>query len=87
MAIRNWESKSAKGTVQQEGFFDTKWVIYKDKFFGDEKIGSVEPKEDKLREFLEERFGKPVKIWWQLGLFLFPSFSLPFHNLIDHKLT
>ena len=63
MAIRNWEAKNTKGIIQQEGIFDTRWVIYEGGGFVNKKIGSVEPKEDKLREFLEEKFGKPVKIW------------------------
>ena len=65
MAVRYFETKDgAKGFVQEEGIFDVRWVIYVKKgWFGDEKIGEVEPKEDKLREFLENRFGKPVKIW------------------------
>ena len=65
MAVRFFEAKNGeKGFVQQEGIFDTKWVVYKKKnWFGDEKIGEVEPKEDDLRKFLESKFGKPVKIW------------------------
>ena len=64
MAIRKFEAPNGvTGFVEKEGIFDTKWVIYKDKFFGNEKVGSVEPKEDKLREYLEKTFDRPVKIW------------------------
>ena len=66
MAVRYFETRDGiKGFVQQEGIFDTKWVVYRKKsWFGDEKIGEVAAKEDDLRKFLEEKFGKPVKIWW-----------------------
>jgi hypothetical protein len=65
MAIRKFEvSGGVKGFVQKEGIFNPRWVVYvKKSWFGDEKIGSTEPKEDELRKFLERKFGKPVKIW------------------------
>ena len=65
MAVRQFETKDGvRGFVQKEGIFDTKWVVYVKKgLFGDKKIGAVEPKEDELRKFLEEKYGKPVKIW------------------------
>ena len=74
MAIRKFEApKGVKGFIQKEGIFNTKWVIYKNKFFGDEKIASVEPKEDELRIFLEKTFGRPVKIWWKFLQSMFSS--------------
>ena len=73
MAIRKFEAPNGvKGFVEKEGIFDPKWVVYKDKFFGNQKVGSVEPKEDKLREYLEKTFGRPVKIWWKFLRSVFP---------------
>jgi len=72
MSIRKFEAPNGvKGFVEKEGIFDPKWIIYKNKFIGNEKVGSVEPKEE-LRKFLEKTFGRPVKIWWKFLRSVFP---------------
>ncbi len=91
-----WEAKDGtKGIAQEEsaGLFGFKIGIYTEGGFlglGSTKIGEVEEvKEEKLREFLEKKYGKPVKIWTEwisLRLFLdnrklFNIFKI-FKNLI-----
>ena len=80
MALRRFEAPGVKGFVQEEtqGFFNTVWTVYENKFIGNEKIGSVEPKEDELRKFLEDKYGKPVKIWWDFGCFPQSLFYIKF---------
>jgi len=66
--VREFEAPGGiRGFVQEEGVIFSSWVVYENSgWFGAKKIGSVEPKEDELRKFLEQKYGKPVKIWWLL---------------------
>jgi hypothetical protein len=63
--VREFEAPGVvRGFVQEEGLFFKEWVVYLPTgLFGSKKVGSVEPKEDELRKFLEQKYGKPVKIW------------------------
>ncbi len=67
-----WEAPNGKkGFAQEEagGFFGfgSKLGIYEEGSifgFGSRKIGEVdEVIEEVLRDFLEKKFGKPIKIW------------------------
>ena len=54
---------TTKGFVKEEGK-PSEWVVYeKTNSIDYKRIGTIEPKEDKLREFLEIKYGKPIKIW------------------------
>ena len=87
MKVREFEvSSGVKGFVQEEGVLFSEWVIYeKSGWFGNKQVGSVDPKEDELRKFLEKKYGKPVKIWWGRSCVSVPTFFYFTWNWFSNK--